>query len=63
MAGPKICHNPPPTSGDKLAEGAPTKSNGTSTPTLVIFCIPTLALAQVPAFDSGQLGRYTNKDL
>ena len=53
MAGPRACRsprrNPSPAGEDKLAGTAPTKGNGTPTPTLVVSRAPTPALATTPA--------------
>ena len=69
MADLQTCCNPPSNSKDKLAGGAPTKGNGTSTPTPAVFYALTSALPQAPALAQaptptpGPLNRYINEDL
>lgn len=63
MARPQTCHNPPPTSKDKLAERAPTKGNGTFIPTSAISYAFTLAPAWSSALVLHQPDRYMDKDL
>ena len=56
MAGPCACYSPrqnlPPTRKDELAGAAPTEGSGTPTPTPVVFCAPTPALATAPTIAS-----------